>query len=261
MGNPSSSFVTSLWAAAFALITATACNSGDFGGGVGSRSANLRDNKKGQDDLNDGGNGNDSGTDSGKNGSGGDSDSGNGGSDSDGDNTDTLGGSDGENKTGIGGSDSTEPKPADLATSDDEVKRKWLHDATVTRSEHDDPFDLQIETLIKGIVVETNTLHFKSTGDAEEGPTAHLACRNSKDTCLRLTFTGHGSGGITQVLGASSCTKVLAASGNTAYVHADTNGAGIIGSCLPSGSISDDDGVHITCPQSKNLKVELCNGD
>jgi hypothetical protein len=52
---------------------------------------------------------------------------------------------------------------------------------------------------------------------------------------------------------------VLENEGNTAYIHVDSNGEGILGSCLPSGGKSDDEGLHIECPDSKKLKVENCN--
>jgi hypothetical protein len=265
---------------ALALGLVPACTQSEFGAKT-FKAANLRDDadgtRRGKSDLSDGdadgpdaggpdsdsGGSDSGGNDSGGNDSGGGKDSGGsdsgGGKDSGG--TDSGGGNDsgGDVDSGddVGGdSDSGDPDPDDLATADDEVKSKYFHDGTVTRSEHDDPFVLKVETYYKGKVVETNTLNFDDKGEAKEGTTLKLACRTKKNTCLKLTFTGKGSGGIEQVHGAATCTKTLSSDDTSAYIHADTNGGD---GCLPKGSTSDDEGIHITCPDTKKLEVENCD--
>lgn len=241
MGKLPTFWSAAVSAAAFAMLT-VACTGGDFAG-VSGKGANL---KKSSSDAADGGPEADAGPDSGNDTDGG-PDSGHDSGHGDVDGNDYEGGDD-----SVDGDDSEgDPaEPDDLATSDDETKKKFLHDATIHRSKADNKFDLLVETMVKGKAVQTNTLHFKSNGQAQEGEVIHLACRNNKSTCLKITFVGK----ITQILGGSACTKVLSNSGKDASIFADTDGEGIIGSCL-SG---DDEQVEISCPDSTKLKVEAC---
>lgn len=267
MGKHTETKIASVWAtclALFALGSAfglTACTSSDFGGGGASFGANLR----GKGDAADGADGEDgtpdSGTDSDADGA--DNGASDTDGDSDGDGNDSDGDADGGmdsdddsgDDDGVGDDDDSidpDKNPGDLAESDDETKAKYLHDATINRTKEDESFRLQVDTLIGGEVVQTNTLSFGDKGQAKGGGVIKNACRNKKNTCLKLTFIGKE----TQIVGSSSCTKVLSNTGTTAKIFADTNGEGIFGSCLEG----DDEEVVITCPDSKSLKVANCNG-
>lgn len=250
--------------AAGLALSGLACTQGDFAGTADrSNSANLRGKGDAADgDDTDGGPDSDAGdsdsdSDSGNSDSDGDSDSDAGGVDSDGDaGGDSDSDGDGSDTDGLGDDGATinpEKDPSGFAESDDENKKKYLHDAVVNRTKADDKFTLLIETLIKGEVVQSSTLTFGAKGQAAGGGVAKLACRtgSKKNTCLRLTFTGK----VKQIVGSSSCTKVRENSGHSATVHADTNGKALIGDC----NVGDDELVEISCPKSKTLKVENCN--
>lgn len=256
------------WAACLALVigslvSLSACTSSDFAGTAGKdASANLR----GKSDAADGGDTDTGDTDAGDSDAGdagdsdgdGDSDAGDSDGDSDSGDTDSDGDSD-NGDTDVGGDDTTinpDKNPGELAESDDEVKSKYLHDGTVTRTNHDDSFTLKIETMIKGKAVQTNTLTFGGSGNAKEGTNVKMMCRTNKSkkttaddtTYLRITINGK----VSQVVGSSSCTKVRSNTGGNIQFDADTDGSTSIGSCTePPGS---DETIMVDCPDTK-LKI------
>jgi hypothetical protein len=223
-------------------MTMYACTDSNFAGSGSKKSLNLTGGKDG----NDGPGGNDAPDGAPDSGSPGTATAGNDGPDgnatagNDGPDGNGTGGVDTADGNGTGGIDTDDGNGGNDAPDDggnddggpglddgSETSLKLRHDGTLSYADRDDSHTIKIETIIKGNVVATFT---KAVDDEEKGPfTLTAACRNKRETCLRVTVTGEE----TQVVGASACTSITGGAGSPAVsIHADSNGAGPIGSCL-----------------------------
>ncbi len=259
--------------------TTFSCTSSNFGGNGATKGASLdssrNDGKQGADasdasdgelgnsdraaDLSDVGGNDLGGRDTDVPGADSSDSAGGGGSEGEGDN----GGEDGDGDSPEDqddGKDRDNDKDNDDAgdDDDDETLAKTKYGATITRILADDSFDLKIEVLVSGKVLNTATLSFDE-GDKGESKTAAAVCRAGKNTCMRLTFTNtDGShGGHVETAGVTPCVFVQE-SGTTATVDVDTNGGegggAHQGTCKPG----EDDQIAISCPNSKKLQVQAC---
>lgn len=246
---------TSLAAVLVALLFlgAQACSSSNFAGGAGGTAGLTgKGGKGGKDSSNDGEDGADGpGADSN------DGPEGGGGKDS--------GGEDGPDG-GLAGSDNNGGDDSPDG-DDDEISAKTHHDMDITRGEAETPTEIKIELVKKGKTVKTETVLF---GEKEtEAKKAKLMCRNSKDTCVKITFTNkddNDENGHIEVVGGNPTASVSCSwaqeTGNSALVDVDMDGdeqSGIFdqGTCKAEDK---DDQFTFTCPQSKKLQVQLCTG-
>ncbi len=250
--------INKTWFAAFCaalfFLGVQACTDSNFAGSGAGKSAGLTGKNKGKD-----------GTDSGPDSDGPDS----GGPDAS-DGPDGGGGDDSDGPDGPGGGldedDTSDTGGPDAGSDDGEVSTKTRHDAVITRGEHETPFDLKIEVVIKGKTASTQTVSFGDNGDQQ---IAKLACRNAKDTCMKLTFTNtddNDENGHIEVVGGTPNAATTCAwaqeTGNSAIIDVDMDGdeqSGIFdqGTCMAADK---DDQITITCPQAKKLQVQLCTG-
>lgn len=149
------------------------------------------------------------------------------------------------------------------ADDDDETLAKTKYGATVTRILADDAFDMKIEVMVSGKVLNTATLSWEDDMNDDDGITKVAAgvCRAGKDTCLKITFTNtddNGNhGGHVETAGVTPCVFVQE-SGTTATIDFDANGGeggGFHqGTCRPG----EDEQLTISCPNSKKLQVQAC---
>lgn len=144
---------------------------------------------------------------------------------------------------------------------DDETLAKTKYGATVTRILADDAFDMKIEVMVSGKVLNTATLSWEDDMNDEVVKVAAGVCRAGKDTCMRITFTNtddNGNhGGHVETAGVTPCVFIQE-SGTTATVDFDANGGeggGFHqGTCRPG----EDEQLTISCPNSKKLQVQAC---
>ncbi len=257
--------INKTWIAAFfaalLFLGVQACTDSNFAGGAAGKSAGLTGKNKGKDGADSGGP-DSGGPDSGEPDSGGPDSSD--GPDGGGVDAADSGGPDG------GGLDESDTSDTGGPGGDDgEVSAKTRHDATIERiavnGDTDNPFTVKVETIVKGKTTSTQTVSFEEDEIATKN--LKLACRNSKNTCFKVTFINDANdrNGHIEVVGGTPNEPVTCVwaheEGKSATIDIDADGdehSGILdlGTCKEG----EDDRVKITCPQSNKLQVQLCTG-
>jgi len=250
--NPLTNSLVVACAALALILSASACNSGDFAGGSGDRGLSLdgKGNKKGKgsDDANDDGSGDGQS-------SGGSSQGSEGGTEGDG----LQGGEDsGKEGDGLDGDDSEGGEgESEVGTDGDEVTKKTRHNMIVTRLQSDHEMSVQVQLFQKGVPIASHTETYDRKFKGER--VFPNLCRTGLDTCVRLTFTGQrtfsSKDQASMMDKGTHCLVVTEDHLTQLKALVDTSGMGIFGSVCAD---PNEDLFTFSCPDSKKLRFGIC---